>query len=240
MGWWTVSDSDLHNDKGPRLEYLPFHQHMLQYNKNAVLLVFHAAAVARSLTAPPSENPQTGEEPMQDLTSEESTSNAAASPEPGSQQRPEQQQQKQQQSQEADDDGAAMSEQLPLTIYETVYEEDHTTPVNDGSTNIESTSQKFRVLPYSLATQEVEMIGVSTIVKTAGTASAIPNAHEGGDASDWRPPKENKTTEVSDSVPLTRAEDDRKLAPPLSGCFRASFRGKCKFVIAEKMRRTRR
>lgn len=237
VGWWTVDDSDILNRKGPRLESLPFHQHMLGYNKNAVLLVLHAGAVARSAASAPAQESMSdsisSDTPMQDVLPEgeapnEPSSNLTITPGSSSKTQP------------RDDATAAVSEQLPMTIYESVYEEEHTNTTSDDPSNTQSNHLRFRVLPYSLATEEAEMVGVNTIVKTAGNASTIANT-ENDDKTNWRPSKKNRqdkqqasgdvtSAASSENVLLTRVEDDRE-SPPYLAFVLCS---KCKMIIVAK------
>ncbi|KAJ5986501.1 hypothetical protein N7451_010866 [Penicillium sp. IBT 35674x] len=69
----------------------------------------------------------------------------------------------------------AHNSKLPLTIYESVLEDEG---ANDASKDMEidgqeAVSLRFRELRYSVETGEAEMIGVNTIVQSSGTAAAV-------------------------------------------------------------------
>ncbi|EPS34767.1 hypothetical protein PDE_09731 [Penicillium oxalicum 114-2] len=78
------------------------------------------------------------------------------------------------------------STKLPLTIYETVLEGDN---VPDAAKDMQIDGEemgsniRFRELPYSVETEEAEMIGVDTIAQTAGTASRYEIPGEAGTSS---------------------------------------------------------
>lgn len=59
---------------------------------------------------------------------------------------------------------------LPLTIYETVTENEDTSMQVDGQ---EHTNVKFRQLPYTIETDETEMIAIDYVAKGAGSAAAV-------------------------------------------------------------------
>ncbi|KKY15247.1 putative cop9 signalosome subunit 6 [Phaeomoniella chlamydospora] len=79
--------------------------------------------------------------------------------------------------------GSNTTGKLPLTLYETT-EDAESTPNNGGKRKDSSAMQldsdepepsplRFRVLPYTVETEETEMIGVDYVAKGGGNASAI-------------------------------------------------------------------
>ena len=72
-------------------------------------------------------------------------------------------------------EGAAVGGKLPLTIYESVYE-------NNAGQSMEIDGAeapldlKFRELPYSVETGEAEMIGVDFVARGGGNATAIDSS----------------------------------------------------------------
>jgi COP9 signalosome complex subunit 6 len=67
---------------------------------------------------------------------------------------------------------------LPLTIYESNYEAEETAVTDNGEDKEMKDGEptlklKFRVLPYTVETGEAEMIGVSSIARGGGNATAV-------------------------------------------------------------------
>lgn len=101
---------------------------------------------------------------------------------------------------------------LPITIYESVYEEGS----SDGDQTMSGGGQqatlmlKFRELPYTIETDETEMIGIDFVAKGAGNASAVtqepPTRAEKEKASQDKS-KDDEKPELEES-PLTREEED--------------------------------
>jgi len=92
----------------------------------------------------------------------------------------------------------AVSGKLPITIYESVSEAD---PVkDDGSMQVdgeETWEIKFRPLPYTIETDETEMIAIDYVAKGAGSAAALVEAE---------PPAAPETTESTDKKGKKRAD----------------------------------
>ncbi|WEW56549.1 hypothetical protein PRK78_001995 [Emydomyces testavorans] len=102
---------------------------------------------------------------------------------------------------------------LPLTIYESVYEEDN---IGDEDKSMEIDGQvrqltlRFRELPYSLETGEAEMISVDFVASGGGNATAIDSKALGEAKSQTK--DEGKETslkkETSEVSPLSREDED--------------------------------
>ncbi|KAF7716491.1 COP9 signalosome complex subunit 6 [Penicillium ucsense] len=101
------------------------------------------------------------------------------------------------------------STKLPLTVYETVLEGDN---VPDAAKDMQVDGEefgpniRFRELPYSVETEEAEMIGVDTIAQTAGTASRSEMLSDVGNssASNNVPTDETKSSHAE----LTQEEEE--------------------------------
>ncbi|KAI9731778.1 MAG: hypothetical protein M1834_004567 [Cirrosporium novae-zelandiae] len=73
---------------------------------------------------------------------------------------------------------------LPLTIYESVYENDISNEATGEAMQVDSEETeeedrlllKFRELPYSIETGEAEMIAVDFVARGGGNATAVPNS----------------------------------------------------------------
>lgn len=74
------------------------------------------------------------------------------------------------------DNKSSTTGKLPLTIFESIYED----KPDDGDKSMDIDGQqpsltlKFRELPYTIETGEAEMIGVDSIARGGGNATAIP------------------------------------------------------------------
>lgn len=70
---------------------------------------------------------------------------------------------------------------------------------------------RFRELPYSVETEQAEMIGVDTIAQTAGTASRseIPSQGTSASAGQKSADKEQKSSQAE----LTQEEEERMQHP---------------------------
>lgn len=99
---------------------------------------------------------------------------------------------------------------LPLTIYETVLEGEN---VSDATKDMQIDGEeptpniRFRELPYSVETEEAEMIGVDTIAQTAGTASRSEILSQGTSAPDGQKSKDKE--QKSTQAELTQEEEER-------------------------------
>ncbi|KAJ5906946.1 COP9 signalosome complex subunit 6 [Penicillium subrubescens] len=98
---------------------------------------------------------------------------------------------------------------LPLAIYETVLEGENAADAGkdmqiDGEEP--TLNIRFRELPYSVETEEAEMIGVDTIAQTAGTASRteIPSQGTSASAGQKLADKEQKSSQAE----LTQEEEE--------------------------------
>ncbi|KAJ5657691.1 COP9 signalosome complex subunit 6 [Penicillium longicatenatum] len=107
----------------------------------------------------------------------------------------------------------AHNSKLPLTIYESVLENDF----NDASKDMEIDGQeagslRFRELRYSVETGEAEMIGVNTIVQSSGTAAAaeIDSAAAANDTKSQStvPSTEKGKKEEQVATKLTQEEEE--------------------------------
>lgn len=79
-------------------------------------------------------------------------------------------------------EGAAVGGKLPLTIYESVYEnsEGQGGMEIDGGASEAPLELRFRELPYGVETGEAEMISVDFVARGGGNATAIDGAGRGG------------------------------------------------------------
>ena len=123
-------------------------------------------------------------------------------------------------------EGTAVGGKLPLTIYESVYENNEGQGMEiDGAEA--SLDLRFRELPYSVETGEAEMIGVDCVARGGGNATAIDSAAKdtGGQASQktvGQVDKKGKAVDreskaVDDSSILSSEDEERMRLPcPLS------------------------
>ncbi len=77
---------------------------------------------------------------------------------------------------EAITSGGDAGGKLPITVYESVADAE---PKDDGSMQVdgqETSDIKFRSLPYSIDTDETEMIAIDYVAKGAGSAAAVEEA----------------------------------------------------------------
>ncbi|TPX23522.1 hypothetical protein DIZ76_012856 [Coccidioides immitis] len=102
---------------------------------------------------------------------------------------------------------------LPLTIYESVYEEE---TMNDGDRSMEIDGQarqlalRFRELPYSIETEEAEMISVDFVASGGGNAAAIDSevpSETKAKMKDERKERQPKK-EAPEVSPLSREDED--------------------------------
>ncbi len=122
-------------------------------------------------------------------------------------------------------EGAAVGGKLPLTIYESVYE---TSEGGDRRMDIDGQDApleiKFRELPYSVETEEAEMISVDFVARGGGNATAVDGTVKKGtkgqasqtpvgeiDSKGKAPAKESKV--VDDSSILSGEDEERMLSP---------------------------
>ncbi|KMU84715.1 hypothetical protein CIHG_02499 [Coccidioides immitis H538.4] len=103
---------------------------------------------------------------------------------------------------------------LPLTIYESVYEEE---TMSDGDRSMEIDGQarqlalRFRELPYSIETEEAEMISVDFVASGGGNAAAIDSevpSETKAKMKDERKERQPKK-EAPEVSPLSREDEDR-------------------------------
>lgn len=80
---------------------------------------------------------------------------------------------------------------LPLAVYESVYEGENADTAKEMQVDGEEPQLniRFRELPYSVETGEAEMIGIDTIAKGSGTASASEIPSQGAIAAGQRRPE---------------------------------------------------
>ncbi|EER27301.1 hypothetical protein D8B26_006650 [Coccidioides posadasii str. Silveira] len=102
---------------------------------------------------------------------------------------------------------------LPLTIYESVYEEE---TMSDGDRSMEIDGQarqlalRFRELPYSIETEEAEMISVDFVASGGGNAAAIDSevpSETKAKMKDERKERQPKK-EAPEVSPLSREDED--------------------------------
>lgn len=134
-------------------------------------------------------------------------------------------------------DGATVGGKLPLTIYESVYEDE--TPVVQPSGDEDKAMQmegqephlslRFRELPYSVETGEAEMISVDFVARGGGNATAVDGGATktvaNGQASqapvgDIKTIEEGDRKEVNgvDSSLLSPEDEERTLYTPSTVC----------------------
>ena len=107
---------------------------------------------------------------------------------------------------------------LPLTVYETTIESDH--GKGEGAMQVDSednTTIKFRPVPYTIETDETEMIAIDYVAKGAGSAAAVHAGDEGKSSRETKEPPEDKGKKRADesgSGPLANGTDEA--ANPLS------------------------
>ncbi|KIW17358.1 hypothetical protein PV08_04550 [Exophiala spinifera] len=78
---------------------------------------------------------------------------------------------------EAVEADGATSGKLPVTVYESAFEAEP--PKDDGSMQVdgqENTYLRFKPLPYSIETDETEMIAIDYVAKGAGSAAAVDDS----------------------------------------------------------------
>ena len=84
-------------------------------------------------------------------------------------------------------------QKLPVTIYESVLESDGAK--DEGSMQIdgeESSDLKFRPVPYTIETDETEMIAINFVSKGAGSAAAVADSAASATAVAQPPPEDRK------------------------------------------------
>jgi len=94
-----------------------------------------------------------------------------------------------------------LNSKLPLTIYETAIESDHSK--GDGAMQIDGedyTAIRFRPVSYTIETDETEMIAIDYVAKGAGSAAAVHVAGEGQSSSETKEPTEDKGKKRADEA----------------------------------------
>lgn len=84
-------------------------------------------------------------------------------------------------------------QKLPITIYESVIESDG--PKDEGSMQVdgeESSDLKFRPVPYTIETDEAEMIAINFVSKGAGSAAAVADSQAATSTAPQPPPEDRK------------------------------------------------
>lgn len=120
------------------------------------------------------------------------------------------------------EEGAAVGGKLPLTIYESVYEnnEGQGMEVDGAEAPLEL---KFRELPYSVETGEAEMISVDFVARGGGNATAIDSAAKDtkGQASqkavgqvDKKGKAVDRESKAVDDSSMLSSEDEERMRPP--------------------------
>jgi COP9 signalosome complex subunit 6 len=90
---------------------------------------------------------------------------------------------------------------LPLTIYETSIESDH--GKGDGAMQIDgedNAGTKFRPLPYTIETDETEMIAIDYVAKGAGSAAAVHLVEESTSSKEAQASTEGKGKRRADEA----------------------------------------
>ena len=116
-------------------------------------------------------------------------------------------------------EGAAVGGKLPLTIYESVYEnnEGQGMDIDGAEAPLEL---KFRELPYSVETGEAEMISVDFVARGGGNATAIdsPAKDRKGQASqkavgqvDKKGKAVDRESKAVDDSSILSAEDEERV-----------------------------
>lgn len=119
---------------------------------------------------------------------------------------------------------------LPITIYESVFEHDAAAEV-DKSMEVDgedpsSPGIKFRQLPFSVETDETEMIGVDFVARGGGNATALEMVAPPPEKPDRKGKKRaasdqeeipKKTVDgAKEANPLSPVDEDREFSFPLS------------------------
>lgn len=123
---------------------------------------------------------------------------------------------------------ADINRKLPLTIYESVYETEPTKQDDSMQIDGEDTSGlRFRSIPYTIETDETEMIAVDYVAKGGSSAAVAatnvgaegalcPGANESADPKGKRradmPPEATKTVNSSTSMDLLSPEEEDQIA----------------------------
>ena len=122
-------------------------------------------------------------------------------------------------------EGAAMGGKLPLTIYESVYENNEGQNMEIDGAEAPPLDLKFRELPYSVETEEAEMIGVDFVARGGGNATAIESAAKDkkGQASqkavgqiDKKGKAVDRETKAVDDSSILSPEDEERMHAPLT------------------------
>lgn len=119
-------------------------------------------------------------------------------------------------------EGAAVGGKLPLTIYESVYENNEGQGMEiDGADA--PLDLKFRELPYSVETGEAEMISVDFVARGGGNATAIDSAAKDtkGQASqkavgqvDRKGKAVERESKAVDDSSILSSEDEERMQQP--------------------------
>lgn len=128
-------------------------------------------------------------------------------------------------------EGAAIGGKLPITIYESVYEniksEGQNGDEGDGTMEIESqetlqNSQldiRFKEVPYSVETGEAEMIGIDFVARGGGNATAVNSSTKNSISQDLstsfndidsRPRGQQNDVKVGDEASVLSPEDEER------------------------------
>ena len=105
---------------------------------------------------------------------------------------------------------------LPLTLYESIEDLDQTSTIENAkgkdvnamqvdTDETKPSSIKFRALPYSVETEETEMIGIDYVAKGGGNAGAIDTSLESSEASGRK--GKRRSTRSSDSKGIGGSAD---------------------------------
>lgn len=123
--------------------------------------------------------------------------------------------------------GNHVNKKLPLTIYETIYESEPTKQDDSMQIDGEDTSGlRFRPIPYTIETDETEMIAVDYVAKGGGNAAAAtdadaevtlsPEAKERAEKKGKRradePPEAKKATNGTTSANTLTSEEEDQIA----------------------------
>jgi COP9 signalosome complex subunit 6 len=97
-----------------------------------------------------------------------------------------------------------VNQRLPITIYESISE---TEPKDEGSMQVDgedASDIKFRPVPYTVETDEAEMIAIDYVAKGAGGATAVSDAA----------PTTTSTTTTPPAQPVVEDKKGKKRASP--------------------------
>lgn len=120
-------------------------------------------------------------------------------------------------------EGGTVGGKLPLSIYESLYEQDSTTPQSggDGDRPMQVDGEegplnlRFKELPYSVETGEAEMISVDFVARGGGNATAVDaTAKKSGKGQASQTPVGNGKGKESETKKEVNGVDDSSVLSP--------------------------